>query len=335
MKSPVQKEAQRLAAYYPFDESVLETVSTVASIHRETTWQGVYSKLPDPHIFSPKDGKPVEVLDIAPMRGYDQTYVYHLPMGNGIDPNIMTRLAVLSKVLPTTRIIAAGNPTHPFKSTGRIAARDLLPVWRGNLRGAIGPTLEYVADQGIGEVSHIGYSYGADKAAGAAQYSGAYDQRVRCGVFMEPAGIAARGLVGMTKAFGASAAALPGYVAAANSPALNEARQLAEQESHGQLGFAGLLRASNLAIAHMLGNDGFTSRVTDALNIQAEMSAVVVWGTESEIALHNTMQQHSLELLRQFPDRVGGIVLEGQKHAMGDDIFLHAALVAQSTRHIR
>ena len=329
MISPLEAESQRLGAYYPFNTTVLETVALAADANRSTSWQEIRSKLPDTSIFNPAEGNPVEILDIMPQGDYENTYVYHLPMANSIDPNIMTRLAVLSQVLPTSRIVATGNPTHPFKSTGKIPLRNLPAVWNGDLRPVVRPTLEYISSQGIEEVAHIGYSYGADRAAAAAAHGGAYDHHVRGSVFMEPAGIEKRGIVGLGRAFGDSAVALPQYLAAADSRALNEARGLAEQESHGAIGFAGLLRASNLAITHALSGGAFADRVRDALNVQIDMSVALIWGTESEIATHGVMQHLHDRLRRSFPERITAVTVPGQKHAMGDDIFLHAALVAQ------
>jgi pimeloyl-ACP methyl ester carboxylesterase len=326
-------EIARLNAYYPFDTSIVEDVADVAEAHRRSNWDDVQKMLPEPDTFIPASGHAIEVLDIIPPAGYDNTYVYHLPMGNGLDANMVTRMAVLSDVLPAARIIAVGNPTGPGKPTGKIPVGELPTVWQGDLYAAVKPTLEYIDTQGLGEVSHVGYSYGADRAAAAAHRSGAHDQRVLHGIFMEPAAVQKRSLLGLGVAFNSSAAALPGYVQAVDSHTYDRAREHASQTGHGLTGYTlGLMRLSNLAIAHALTRDTFPESVRGALNVQVDMHASVIWGTDSEVAPHQAMQGIVDQLQESSPGHVHPLVMEGQRHAMGDDIFLHAALVAQSIR---
>src|ERR1035438_9736811 len=168
---PAIPESERLHAYHNFDNDVVERVSEVADKQRNETWDTLKGQLPDNQVFTPKGGKPVEVLDIVPKADYDGTHVYHLPMGNGLDENMTTRVATLSAAEPTKRIIAVGNPGAPGQASGKIKSRDLRSVWNGDLRAAIDPTLQYLNSQGIDTATHIGFSYGADRAATAAQYA--------------------------------------------------------------------------------------------------------------------------------------------------------------------
>lgn len=332
---PAINEAERLRSYYTFDEDILERVGEVADNQRNTTWDALSARLPDNKIFIPANGKPIEILDIVPRADYDGTHVYHLPMGNALDENMTARVATLAAAEPARRIIAVGNPGSPGQGGGRIKARDFNSVWSGDLRAAVDPTLQYLHSQNIDVATHIGFSYGADRAATAAQYADKYDQQVQQGVLMDPASVSERSLLGLAREFGSTAQALDVYVQAAASPAYLEARKLAEERGHGLLGYTlGLVRMSNLAIAHALAQDGFEGRVDAALTAQPEMLADIIWGSESELALRGCMLATTARLTEKFGiDRVRATELVDQKHAMGDDIFLHTAMILQSTKN--
>lgn len=336
----IESESQRLLGYHHFDEDVLGTVSEVAEKQRSLNWHDFRGQFPTTKTFEPKEGMPIEVLDIEP-DDYLDILFYHLPMGNGLDENMTMRIGTLAAALPFSRIIAAGNPGAPGELSGRIRSGKFFSgkdkedsVWAGNLRRAVSPSLEYLNHEGVNVPIHVGYSYGADKAAAAAQYSEHYDQETSAGIFMEPAAIADRGFLKLSSDFGRSSKPLKGYIDAANSPAYLEARKLASKDSHGVLGYlVGLTRLSNIAVAHALGiGNGFEDRVWDSLDSQPEMSADIIWGSASEIAINGSMLGVVKRLSDEFPNRLRPMVIEGQKHAMGDDIFLHTALVLQSLK---
>jgi pimeloyl-ACP methyl ester carboxylesterase len=339
-----QSEAERLSAYYPFDEDVLERVSQAADEQRSESWDTMSKKVPKARIFDPRFGsKPVGVLDIIP-KDHDGVQVYHLPMGNGLDENMTARIATLAATEPTKRIIAFGNPGAPGINTGKIEHhRNRKEVKKGDLRAAIDPALQYLAEREIDTATHIGFSYGADRAAASAQYANLYDQQVPQSILMEPASVQNRELFGLKSLgvlklaadFGSTAKALDGYVKAAGSDAYLEARKLAEKRGHGLLGYTlGLARLSNIAIAQALAKDGFEGRVDAGLESQAQMRADILWGTDSELALNDLMVGITDRLIKKYgANRVGATALEDQKHAMGDDIFLHTAMVLQALKN--
>jgi hypothetical protein len=125
---------------------------------------------------------------------------------------------------------------------------------------------------------------------------------------------------------------MEGYIQAAASEPYVEARRQADATNHGTIGAVGLLRPSNVAIAHALSQDGFEGRVAGALNAQAEMRTDIIWGTESELATHGAMLGVTRRLHDQYGDRVRATALEGQTHAMNCDIFLQAAIILQSQK---
>jgi hypothetical protein len=325
-------EQERLGAYYPkFDEAVLDRVAEVAEKQRNSTWQTINGDLPDNQIFYPTNGKPIEILDILPQQDYDRTYIYHLPMGNPLAEHMRLRMATLSLAAPDKRIVAVGNPSDPRHGIGRLKFGDIPSVWAGDLRSTVDPILQYLGTQHVYLSTHIGYSYGAEKAATAALYADRYDLGVEQGVFMEPVSLKSRGLIELATDYSSTAPALRKYIDAAQTNAVYVANNLASEKSHGMLGYKlGLARLSNLAIAHALSKDYFEQRVQVALENQHDMRANLIWGSASELAINSLMVAVSQRLIDRFgAERVSPMVLEGQKHAMADDVFLHTAMVLQ------
>jgi pimeloyl-ACP methyl ester carboxylesterase len=326
-------EVERLREYYPFDTDVLERVSEVAEQQRSSTWTALQGRLPEIRTFTADGAKAIEVLDITP-NDYDETQVYHLPMGNALDESMSTRVATLAAAQPNTRVIGVSNPGSPGQNKGKLKLHDLAEVWKGELRPAIEPTLQYLSKQGLEAVTHIGFSYGADRAAASAHYAEKYDQQVPQGVFMEPASIKNRSVIELAKEFNSTAAALDGYIKATDSEPYFEARKLAEKRGNGLIGYVlGLSRLSNLAIAHSLTTDDFWWNIDIALTDQTDMKADIIWGSDSELASNDVMTKMTGEFTQVYgSERVRATVIEGQKHAMGDDIFLHTAMVLQSLK---
>lgn len=324
-------EQSRLLQYYPgFEEYVVERVAEVAERQRNCTWEQIGSELPENKIFSTGRSS-IELIDIEPKDDYDETWVYHLPMGNPLADHMQLRIATLAVAEPNKRIIGVGNPSGPRQGVGTLSIKSLRPVWKGDLRPTVDPVLRYLSTQNITEATHIGFSYGAEKAAAAAQYADRYDQSVPRGLFMEPVALKKRGLLELARDFNSTAAAFDGYVNAAASPAVAQAGQRAAEKSHGMTGYMlGLLRVSNIAIAHALTKEGFEERVSEGLTKQEQLEAHLVWGSESELAIHSIMVNLANRLKDRFGNRVSVMELEGQKHAMGDDIFLHTAMVLQA-----
>ncbi len=325
-------EQERLLEYYPrFDERIIDRVAEVAYRQRGTSWEKIRRGLPDTKVFSTGNFA-IELMDIISANGYDETWVYHCPMGNPLTDRMQLRIATLAAAQPDKRIVGIGNPSGPRQGVGKLPSSTLHAVWSGDLRPTIDPAMRYLSAQNIDKATHIGFSYGAEKAAAAAQYADRYDQAVPHGLFMEPVALKERGLLELGRDFNSTATALDGYVNAAANPAGVEASERAAEKSRGMFGYIlGLLRLSNIAIAHALTEDGFESRATEALVKQEQMKTHLVWGTESELALHALMTKVTKRLTDRFGlDRVSSMKMEGQKHAMGDDLFLHTTIVLQS-----
>lgn len=330
-----KEETQRLLEYHNFDPDVLGVVSSVAEQHRGQSWDSFSSRLPENTTFPVQGGKPIEVLDVGPRSDNEGVQVYYSSMGNGLDENMRNRVGILSAAEPTKRIIAIGNPGAPGQGSGKLRVRDLLDVWSGDLRATVDPSLQYLHSHGIESATHVGHSFGADKAEAAAEYADKYDQEVPQTIAIDPASVKERGLIGLSKAFGSTPEALDAYVQAADSKTLLEARRLAEKRGHGMAGYVlGLARLSNVAIAHALTKPGFEGRVDKALQAQAEMRADIIWGTDSELAINELMRGITQRLIDKYGNkRIGATPIQGQRHLMVDDVFLHTALVLQAAKN--
>lgn len=327
-------EQKRLQKYYPgFDQDVLDRVSEVAEKQRASSWEEIRSTLPDTQIYSTKESE-IELMDIIPREGYDDTWVYHLPMANPLSDNMRLRMATLASANPDKRIISIGNPSGPGQGIGKIPFGSIRSVWSGDLRAAVDPALRYLLDKGIVDASHIGFSYGAEKALAAARYAKNYDQNVSNGLFMEPVALKSRSAIELARDFNESGKALSDYIEASASQPVLEANAAASEKSRGLLGYAlGLLRLSNIAIAHSLTKDSFEGNLVETLKNQEQMRAHLVWGSDSELSIGILMRAISRRIEEDFgQSRTTSIELEGQKHAMGDDVFLHTALVSQALK---
>ncbi|HVA10562.1 MAG TPA: hypothetical protein VNG32_00150 [Candidatus Dormibacteraeota bacterium] len=318
--------AERLEAYHPFSEAIVESVSEIAYQNAGLTWPEFVSRnnLPAVKTYTPKHAKPIQLIDIIPGEGYDGTIVYHESMGTSINESSIMHVAPLALALPTKRIISVGSPDRPGKGYGKIAANQLSHVWIGDLRPTVDPTLEYLAVQGLYEASHIGYSYGADKALAATIFSQNYDLGVPYDVTIEPASVKNRNLLRLAMDFASAEKYLAEYETASNSRAFDEAREI----SGGLIGYSlGLLRLSNLATAHALSYADFEKRARQALTTKPDMFLSLQWGSESELAADGLMKNISGRLESDFDSRVKSTRLVGQRHAMSEDIFFHAATI--------
>lgn len=320
--------SSRLNAYGLFSPEVVGTVAQVADTQRGFYDYVDYFEhigLPIPHRF-----KGSEILDIIPTGDFDETQalVYHLPMANSIDENMAFQAATIHAAIPDKRLIAVGNPGAPGQSLGALPIEDRMKVAKGNLRPTIEPTLEYLDQERITRTQHVGYSYGAEKAAVATIFSDRYNQEVSHSVHIEPPSVKSRHLIELGQDFSLAEDHLDHYVEASGVRCFNEARK----ESAGKLMFIlGLLRPTNIAIARGLTKPYFEYRMNAALNKQSQLQASIVWGSESELATDGLVEAITTNLQDDFgPHRVKRMRLPGQFHAFPNDIHLQAAVVLQS-----
>lgn len=322
--------ADRLSNYYPFDPEVIDKVSEFADRQRGYATYGDFFDsvgVGETVKWQPDGYLPSEILDIRPAEhDPEEALIYHLPMGNPLDPNQIYQIATIAGTNPNKRIIAAGNPSGRGYGYGRLDLWQRDRVANFDLRPVVEPVLRYVDEQGISRSHQVGYSYGSDKAAEAAMHA---DHEVENIITLEPV-LGSRNLVRLGLDFASTAKELDHYVKASGLPTFEAARE----ESVGMVDFdLGLLRLSNFAIARALAKGQFDVRLDNALERQHSARASVIWGSESELAVDGLCAAVCAGMSRTYSEhRVRGIRLPEQKHALANDIHLQAAVVRESLK---
>lgn len=325
--------AETLQNYHPFSEDIIQCVDEIANKQKNTSWVEYLesSNVPDIEIFHPDHSKPIEILDIRPVDHDGDVIVYHEAMATSLDPNSIMHIMPLAQAMSTKRIIGVGNPGRPGQGYGKLNFGDRRTVGRGNLRPTVDPLLEYLNREGLEEVSHVGYSYGAEKVQAAAQFSDKYDLKIPFAISMDPPAVKDRGVILLGRDFLTTDKYLDDYISSTESTAYIQARK----ESGSALGYSlGLLRLSNFAIARSISKEGFEGRAEAALIAQPEMMTDVMWGSESEIAIDILMQGIVRRLSSGFGSRLRSTRFMGQKYAMCDDIFFHTAMVLHGIEQV-
>lgn len=333
---------QRLQEFHPFSAEVLSAVSDAASAQKDLSFRelaGMHG-LSDgllTHV-DPVTQKPFSFFTIKPLKpdyDYTKARVYYTPMAIPADESMAMRSIRLFAADPTTPLYVYGAPGAVGNRAGTMPLRHLPAVGRGDFGAAVMPSLRHLHVSGVRTAVFIGFSYGADRAnAAAAAAVGITDhERIDAsnGVFMEPVGIKYQSLFGLTQNFAKSGSQLEAYVDASQSPALTEARDIADT------GFTryvlGLGRITNLAIARGLTAGTFSETTDRALNAQPEMQVTLISGGNSEITPTLDVHYDVEQLKRIYANRIGMLVMRNMHHAGGDDINLHAAMVLQGLQH--
>jgi hypothetical protein len=323
-------EVSYLLDYYSFDDDVMDAVERAARRQTEVSWpeyQRRYS-VPQPKVFEPKDAKAIEVLDFVP-HDYEDTVVYHQPMGCALDSNIQLHIATLSAVLADKRVIGVGNPGQPGHGYGNLTFKDTFTVWQGDLRPTVTGTFEYLDANGLDMVSHVGESYGADKAVASAANANFYNQEVVNAIMVEPVSVVKSSLLKMGLTFQSTSKQADRYL----KPLRQQSRTFVSAESlkESSLGYGiGLARLSNMAIGSALGKKGFELRLDTGLAQNHHMKTGIAWGEASEFDRDNQREKIIERLVAKYgANRVQALPLPGQTHSMNLDIFLNAAIIAQ------
>lgn len=329
--------AERLQNFYDFDGDLLDRLEQVASDQNTRT----FDELADQYDLAnsirrsthTQSGKLLEYLQLTPPGDYDErhTRVLYTPMATPIDQSVAMRSIRLFAADPTAKLTVFGNPAALGRKGNSLPLYQIETVFRGNLLPVIRNSAAELAGERHATVDVLGYSAGADEGAEAAKEMRVYGLRCMRGVWTEPVSSAQPGIMSLGKRFFKSGEALDGYVAAADSEPLLEARRRADTGMPRYIG--GLLRPSNIAIAKALSRSHFAVRAKDALAVQPQLRALIAWGSASEITDNQCMSETVRDLERDFgPERVGHMVLRGMHHAGGDDIDLHAAIMLQGLR---
>ncbi|HSX36391.1 MAG TPA: hypothetical protein VLH84_05660 [Patescibacteria group bacterium] len=334
--------ATRLQGYpSAFDPEVIDSAARATAVLDGLSFKEVaarYGFEDGPATVVPSGtSRPVQYLELLPPASIgtlDQksARVLYLPMGTNLGQDTALRAAYLFAADPNSdeRLIVVGNPGRPGHGTGTVAREDLGKLWQGDLAPMVCPTLAQLGDMGIRRATMLGYSLGADESVAASQHAHDYNIETPTVVAVEPGGTQACGLLGVANNFRRSARQLHAHVALNKSQAYAEARRLPESSLGG---FAlGLGRATNIAIAHGLGQGRFMEHVGDALAVQQGMHIALGYGTRSEVVDSWEFGAAADKLFTETDGRVLEMGVVGMPHAGGDYLPLHAALMLEGMR---
>lgn len=319
--------SEQLAGYYPnFSEDTLAKVTDAAARQSKyTSYQQYFADLGIPEelqTYTTNSGQPLQVLDIRP-KEYDpaQATVIHLPMANPLDPNQIFQIATMAEANSNTRIIATGNPSVFGYKSGVLSRYERKRMANGDFQPMAGRLNGYLDKTGIEIVNQVGYSFGADLAAEAATSDSREVSKI---IVIEPAAVVMRSLGGLATAFSKTASSLSEYVNATDQPLFKEARK----NSVGAMAYnLGLLRATNIAVGRGLAKVGTENRLMQAMNLHSKAEVTLAWGSESELAIDGLTSAIATRLNQVNANRLRTIRMDGHRHALANNIYLHAAIV--------
>lgn len=327
----------RLESYGAFDSDVIAHVTAAAEWQNQKHFQDLAERyqISDGPCVTLATGrrKPFEYLRFVPDGDYDyhQARILYAPMGNAVDEKMAMRAMRLFAADPSDQLIVIGSPAYPGRGAGKLSLVDCPKVWFGDLSPTVSDVMKYFYYDNIESADHIGYSYGADRAAVAAKVAADYDIASPRAILMESAASKKRSFGRLAIDFYSAGKPLDEYINAAASPPLEEAWSLVNK---GIVPYSlGLARASNLAAAKALAKPLFESRVASAMDAQPDLRLAVAWGTASEISADSIQMAAICERLRSrglIRRKVAEIAISGMQHAGADDIDLHAAIILQA-----
>lgn len=320
------RTAERLAGYYPFSQEVIDTVAEHAAYQAWASEEDHENYLTNMGARLPRFGEGQAVLDIQPDE-YDPAVamVVNLPMANALDPNQQFQIATIAGTNPNTRVIAFANPSGFRYGANSISLADLGSTAEGDFTAATEVKERYLNEQGISHVNEVGYSYGADLSVASAASDRYGIHRL---VAIEPASVKRRTFRELGADFASTEEALEHYVAANDLPGFVDARGF----SMGKTALAyAFTRPSTVATAIGIAKGRFAEHLERALQpeLHARDSGLIValaWGSQSELADDAIMQTMAAE------QKVNAIRLESQKHALANDLHLHAAIILEGLR---
>lgn len=248
----------------------------------------------------------------------ETTVAYHLPMANPLDANQVYTIGTIAATNPGVRFVAMGNPSGSDWEIGGISPRYLSRLASGDYNPLLEPLHRWMDETRTDRLTHVGYSFGADLAAQAAA-SG--EHAVGALIAIEPV-VGHRRAPQLLGDFMSTEEALSMYVDAVQLKGYETARR----DSISATAFTlGLLRSTNVAIALGLAKGRFPERLDQAGLVHGQaLLRAVAWGSQSELT---DTDKFSPDVLQWR--------LKEQRHALGNDIHLQAAIVTEGLTRAR
>ncbi len=322
--------AARLRRYFPFSETVVETVATYAATQAQfTTYKAFFKSVTVPTratLYSTARHGSVEVVDVAPRGSEKGTIVVHLPMGNPLDPNQLYQVATIAGTNPGYRVIGFGNPTgkpYYYKDQNLTFMKRWSIASLRSTRPLVEAELSYLDSQNIRSAIQVGFSYGAIKALLESAHS--ENGTVKGLVMIEPVSHT-RSLRRLINDFKSTLGPLGEYVQKTGLETYKEARR---NGIEGKQINRGLVRPISLAIAFMLSRIDLRTEIQKFTAKNPTVPITVAWGSRSELIDDARMAAIVAELQKSGAP-LQAIRLPGLHHALANDVHLHAAIVRQA-----
>jgi hypothetical protein len=331
LKESIQLDtADRLRKYDVFSKNTINFIAAFANTQQKyKTYQQFFeaANIPEPILYRTENGRGVPVVDIAAKKPNSKgTIVMHLPMANSLDPNQLFQVATIVATNPAYRVIAFGNPNAaPFFYTEQnLSFIDRFKIaFTKNNQALVAAELDYLHKNNVQNIYHLGYSYGALKAVTESFYSKPGSLK---GIILVDPVAKPRPVYTLLHDFQATMQPMDDYVNRTQLQIFVDARAAAARFYKGS---AGLRRQINIAIGFMLARTDFVSVLHKVLQKHPEISATVAWGSESELGDDENMKSALKDCSNQ-QGPVKQIRLSGDKHALANDVHLHAAIVHEA-----
>lgn len=321
--------ADRLGRYGLFSKETIDRVATLADAQAAyPTYQDFFHSvgMHEVKFHTDKKGRGVSYVDIPARETEKGVIVYHLPMANPLDPNQLYQVATVASILSEYRIIAFGNPAgkpYSFKKQNLRLKDRLAIAFTTRRRVLVAAELDYLASQTITSMYQVGYSYGALKALLESSYAPAGSLK---GIYtLEPVAHP-RYPQQLAADFGRTMKPLGDYVNRTELKTFLDARK----DSANMVDYTkGLTRQINIAIGYMLSRVDFLALLKKVLLRHPDAKAWVAWASKSELG-NDAHLSTALEALERGGVPVKALRLEGDTHAVANDVHLTAALLYEA-----
>ena len=316
-----QSTKRRLDEYGVFEESILHEIASFADTQRNfATYQDFFQAMGvgSAKIYSTPSGDAVPYIDIPARQPEVGVIVIHASMMTALDENQRYQLATIAGTNPEYRVIGFGNPSddqYYVKGQGLTFFKRLKIIGTRKKYPLVAAELAYLRSQGIRGAYHIGYSYGALKAAIAALSTSSGQL---AGLLLVDPVAKPRPILKLLKDFKKTYEPLGTYVNQTNLKAFHEARgQAAKNRAYN----TALLRPINRTIGWILSRVDIVSLLRRNISAHPAAKFAVAWGTESELGDDARLRSGTKGMIT--------FRLRGAKHAFANDIHLHAAIIRQ------
>jgi hypothetical protein len=317
--------ADKLQPYYDFDPEITEGLDRF----EYDTAGMTFAELADQ--YSADEGRLITVFpgathpsEIIMLRGVHAPQekapqIEYAAMAGPVDANAVYKMIVRHAVDPDRTKFLVGNPSGPGKPNGKLSFREAAKVaTSADFSSIVEPILRFMQNTDVNEISHVGYSLGANYGLTAIDVSEKLGLGIAKSGLIEPAIV--RG-VQLPINFMKSSTRGEEFAEMSESQAYKEARNAMNIPNY----LLGLLRVSNLAIGAALMRNEFVDQLEDVAKRYGDRITIVT-GQESELSDGAAVQAVT---------NVSGmehISIKNMPHAGGEFDLLHAAMMLQSTR---